>query len=59
MTNNILRAVRMILLIMIVGFVGWLVYKYVVNGFADWRLIYTIIGMAFIYLITRAGLKQK
>jgi uncharacterized membrane protein len=59
MTDNILRVIRMILLIMIVGFVGLMVYKYFVNGFADWSYSYPIIGLAFVYLVTQAGLKQK
>lgn len=59
MTNNILRVCHAFMLILIVAFIGLMVYKYFVNGFLDWSYSYPIIGLAFMYLLTRAGLKQK
>jgi len=53
MTINLLSVIRIILLILAVGFIVALAYKYVVNGTFDALLLMPIVGSLFFYFVTK------
>ena len=53
MTNKLLPIIRIILLVLAVGFILTIAYKYLVNGTFDALMLTPIIGLLFFYFITK------